>query len=432
MNDKQVFINRRNKLINTLTSGILVIPNSDELIRNQDTVFQYRFDSYFYYLTGFNEPESVLIIDVDNKKSILFCRDKNHEREMWDGFRYGVEGSKEKFSFDETYSIKEFSNKINGYLINRKNLYYTLGYMPKYDQIIVNGLANLRKLSRSGSDYPSVIIDINQIIAEMRLFKDDYDIKLLTKACEISSIAHIEAMKNVKKAVYEYEIEAKIFEVFYKNGARNLAYTPIVAGGKNACVLHYVENNQKLNPSELLLVDAGCEYLGYAADITRTYPINGKFSRAQQAIYEIVLEANKKAIEKVKCGTFWNEPGEVALKIIIQGLIDLNLLKGNVEDNINNGDYKRFYMHKIGHWLGLDVHDVGKYKIDGSWRKFEMGMCTTIEPGIYISPNNNISEEYWNIGIRIEDDILLTENGNINLTDLAPKEINDLETIINN
>lgn len=432
MKDKQVFIERRNKLIDKLDSGIIIIPNSDEIIRNQDTVFQYRFDSYFYYLTGFNEPESVLIIDIDNKKSIFFCRDKNPEREIWDGFRHGVEGSREVFAFDETYSISVFTTKINDYLANAKNLYYTLGHIPKYDQIIINSLNHVRKSSRSGTNYPSSIIDINQIIAEMRLFKDNYDIKLLTKTCEISSLAHIEAMKNVKKSGYEYEIEAKIFEVFYKNGARYPAYTPIVAGGKNACTLHYVENNQKLHPNELLLVDAGCEYLGYAGDITRTYPISGKFNKAQQAVYEIVLEANKKAIEKVQPGIAWNEPGDIALRIIIQGLIDLDLLGGSIEDSIENGSYKQFYMHKIGHWLGLDVHDVGKYKIDDHWRKFESGMCTTIEPGIYISAHPNIPEEYWNIGIRLEDDILLTKDGNINLTNLAPKEINDLQVLINN
>ncbi len=430
--NKQVYIKRRNKLMNSIGDGIVIIPTTDEVIRNQDSVYQYRYDSNFYYLTGFEEPESVLVIDTYTKKSILFCREKDKDREMWDGFRYGVLNSREAFGFDETFSISEFPHKILELASKAANLYYTIGCMHKYDQIIIETLNKLRRTPKLGVIVPHCIIDINYLVAEMRLFKDKHDISLIRKTCEISSLAHIAAMKFIKTAKYEYEIEAKLLEVFYKNGARYPSYTPIVASGENSCILHYVANNKKIKKDELILIDAGCEYMGYAGDVTRTYPVNGKFNKEQQAIYEIVLEANKKAIEKVQVGSMWNEPGVVATRIITQGLVDLKILNGSVDDNIANNNYKQYYMHGIGHWLGLDVHDVGTYQINGSWREYEVGMCTTIEPGIYIRPNQNVAEKYWNIGIRIEDDILLTKKGAEVLTILAPKEIKDIEKIINN
>jgi Xaa-Pro aminopeptidase len=430
MDNKHVYVDRRNNLINTLDDGLVIIPTTQEIIRNQDSVYQYRFDSSFYYLTGFDEPDAVLVLDIKNKKSILFCREKNPEREIWDGFRHGVLGAKSAFKFDESYSIVEFSQKIVSLMENMPSLYYTLGHMPKYDGMIIEALSNVRNMIRRGVSSPHNIIDINRIVAEMRLFKDAHDIELISKTCEISGFAHIEAMKFIKNAKYEYEVEAKILEVFYKHGARYPSYTPIVASGANSCVLHYVANNSEIRSGDLLLVDAGCEYKGFAGDITRTYPVNGKFTKPQQAIYEIVLEANKKAIEKIKVGVAWNEPGDCATQILIRGLIDLGLLKGSVEDNIANNNYKQFYMHGIGHWLGLDVHDVGVYKINGKWRNFKTGMCTTIEPGLYIRPDNKIPEEYWNIGIRIEDDILLSSSGIVNMTSHVPKEVKDIETLI--
>lgn len=431
MTQKQVYINRRHNLMNLIGNGLAIIPTNDELIRNQDTTYQYRFDSNFYYLTGFTEPESVLVMDGQTKKSILFCRDKNLEREIWDGFRYGVEGAKGEFGFDEAYNIEDFATKITDLMAKSSSMCYTLGAMPNYDKLIINSLSYLHKLFRRGVEAPTNIIDINSIIAGMRVIKDEHDIALMTRTCEISSMAHIAAMKFIKQAKYEHEVEAKILEVFYQHGARYPAYTPIVATGKNACVLHYVANNARIEPNQLILIDAGCEYHGYAGDITRTYPVNGKFTKPQQAIYEIVLEANKRAIEKVKPGNYLNEPGDIAIKILTQGLIDLKLLKGSLEENIANDSYKQFYMHGIGHWLGLDVHDVGAYKINGNWRTFEAGMCTTIEPGLYIRPADNVPSEYWNIGVRIEDDILLTKDGRLNLTDSVPKEIIQLEQIIN-
>jgi Xaa-Pro aminopeptidase len=428
--NKVAFLDRRDQLLMQITDGIAIIPNSNEIIRNQDTIYQYRFDSNFYYLTGFDEPESILVLDGINKKSILFCREKNLEREIWDGYRYGIDGAKTTFSFDEVYPISSFNDKIFDLISITKTLYYTIGYLPYYENSIMNAMTKLRKMFRTGIDPVSNIKDINLLIANMRLIKDQYEMDLMTKTCHISSMAHIEAMKIVNKSNYEYEIEAKIMEVFYKNGARYPSYTPIIASGKNACVLHYVKNNCKLGHDDLLLVDAGCEYNGYAGDITRTYPISGKFSKPQQAIYEIVLDANKQAINEVKVGNPWNKPRDVAISVITQGLIDLGLLHGNLEDNIHNQTYKKFYMHNIGHWLGLDVHDVGSYKVNDEWRLFENGMITTIEPGIYISQDNNIPEEYWGIGVRIEDDILLNNNQTINLTKDAPKEVSDLEKII--
>jgi len=432
MQDKSIYTARRQKLFKQLNSGIAIIPNHDEVIRNGDITYPYRFDSYFYYLTGFTEPGSVLVLDFATGKSILFCRDKNPKEELWDGIRYGIEASKKEFGFDETYAINEFNAKIYDYFTKIDKLYYTIGHNPKHDQIIIHTLNQARKKSRGGIGAPTAIYDINSFIAEMRLIKDSHDIAMLTKTCEISCTAHITAMKYIKQAQHEYELEAKILEVFYKNGARYPAYQSIVASGSNACTLHYVANNQVLKPGDLVLIDAGSEYMGYAADVTRTFPVNGKFSMPQQKLYEIVLEASNQAINALKIGNPWNKPSEVARNILIQGLIDLKLLKGLVEDNIANSNYRQFYMHGVGHWLGLDTHDVGSYKINDQWRPFEPGMCTTIEPGLYITPAVNVPEEYWNIGIRIEDDILLTKNGVINLTSSAPKEINDIEHLINN
>lgn len=431
MQNNEIYIKRRNKLMGILDKGLVVIPNSDELIRNQDSTYPFRFDSDFFYLTGFNEPESVLVLDTMNNKSILFCREKNPEREIWDGFRYGFQAAKTEFGFDETYPISEFKQKIGELVTNINNLYYSIGRKPHYDEIIIDTINNVRRKVRSGVTAPQAIIDVNFYIAECRLFKDEYDIEYITESCQISVEAHIEAMKYVRHAKYEYEIEAKILEIFYKNGSRYPAYSSIVAGGANACVLHYIANNAQLNPNELLLVDAGSEYNGYAADITRTYPVGGKFSKAQQAVYEVVLAANKAAINKIQVGNLWNEPSDIAVKILTQGLIDLKLLHGSLEDNIVNGEYKKFYMHSVGHWLGLDVHDVGVYKINDKYRNFASGMCTTIEPGLYIAPDASLPEEFWNIGIRIEDDILLTDRGPKNLTEGVPKEVKDLESLIN-
>ena len=435
MSKNQVYIKRRKKLIKSLESepnnGLVIIPTADEVFRNQDSTYQYRYDSNFYYLTGFIEPEAVLVLDIANKKNILFCREKDPKHEVWDGFRHGVEGACETFGFDEAYPITEFPNKIIDMMGRTPNLYYTVGNISKYDQVVTQALKTLREKFGRGVEAPRTIIDINYIVAEMRLFKDAHDVELITKTCKISGLAHIAAMQFIKQAKYEYEVEAKMLEVFYKYGARYPSYTPIIASGSDACILHYVANNKKIEQNALILIDAGCEYEGYAGDITRTYPVSGKFTREQQAIYEIVLEANKQSIDAVQIGSPWNTPGQIAIEILTRGLIDLKLLKGSVVNNIEKGNYKQFYMHGIGHWLGLDVHDVGSYQINGNWRHFEAGMCTTIEPGLYIRPAKNVPEKYWNIGVRIEDDILLTKHVVVNLTHKVPKEVKDLEYIIN-
>lgn len=433
MQDIQVYIQRRNRLIKSLaTEGLVVIPNNTEIIRNGDSHYQYRFDSFFYYLTGFNEPNAALVIDITNSKTILFCQDKDKEREIWDGFRYGPKASQELFATDEAYSITSFEDKLRDLLVNKTNLYYTLGYNKNYDLIMIEALNQVKSKIRSGIESPTNIIDINKYISKLRLYKDEFDIKMLRRSCEIASLAHINAMQHVAKSSSEYQIEAKLLESFYSNGARYPAYTPIVASGANSCILHYAANVAPLTAGDILLVDAGCEYLGYASDITRSYPINGQFTKAQQAIYEIVLEANKQAIKAIKIGEKWSEPGAVALKILIQGLIDLNLLKGSVEDNIQNQAYRQFYMHGIGHYLGLDVHDAGEYKLNGEWIEFNNGICNTIEPGIYIQPAENVPEQYWNIGIRIEDDILINDDKVEVLTSGVPKEITDIEHLILN
>lgn len=430
MEDIQAYIKRRNKLLNSINKGIAIIPNNDEIKRSQDSNYPYSFDNYFYYLTGFKEPKSVLILDFIHKKSILFCRDKDQLEERWEGIRFGVEKAKEVLQVDEAYPISNFNAKLSEYLQDVEEIYYALGEKPSYDDIIIEAVKRLRRLTRSGINAANTIININSVIDEMRLIKDEWEITQLKIASQISVQAHIEVMQNIKNMSYEYEVHAKLMEVFYRHNT-TAAYECIIGGGKNACILHYIQNNEKLNPNELLLIDAGCVYNGYVSDLTRTFPVSGKFSKAQRAIYEIVLEANKEAIKEVKIGNSWDKPNQATILVLTQGLIDIGLLSGSVEENIERETYKQFYMHRFGHWLGLDVHDVGKYKINNEWRKFEHGMCTTVEPGLYISPSANVPQEYWNIGVRIEDNILLDKSENIYLNYALPKEVDDIEKLIN-
>ncbi len=431
--DNQIYRQRRLALLNKLQNGIVIIPNSELLIRNQDAHYPYRFDSNFYYLTGFNEPNSVLVLDANTKQSILFCQGKDKGREIWEGISCDIEEAKDIYFVDLSFHINQFYD-ITAKLIldnNYSSIFYTFGVYTKYDNYVINMLQSAQKLSRRGITAPYSISDINQNIASMRLIKDDIEKQIITQSCNIAMLAHLTAMQSVKSLNFEYELEAKILAEFYKYGSRYPAYTSIVAGGQNACILHYVSNNAKLKQDDLLLIDAGCEYMGYASDITRTYPVSGKFTKEQQAIYEIVLAANKAAIQEVKVGNQCHQPNLFAINILTQGLIDLKLLTGNLHDNIHDGSYKQFYMHGIGHWMGLDVHDVGIYKQNNEYIKFVSGMCTTIEPGIYIRPDNKIPEKYWHIGVRIEDDIFITDNKVINLTANLPKEVSELEKIIN-
>lgn len=431
MFEVEQFRARRLRLIESMSSGAALIPTAPEATRNRDSHYPYRFDSYFYYLTGFQEPESMLLLIAGGQpKSVLFCRDKDMEREIWDGFRHGPAGALNEFGFDEAYSISQLDEMVPKLLANQAQLYYSLGADAAWDARVTHWLNQLRAQGRSGVSAPSEIVDIRALVDEMRLFKSNYELDIMRRAAEISAGAHKRAMQITRPHMREYEVEAELLHEFYRNGSQAPAYTSIVAGGANACVLHYVANNARLNNGDLLLIDAGCELNGYASDITRTFPVNGKFGAAQKDLYELVLASQAAAIEKIRPGSHWNEPHEAALDVLIRGFIDFGLCKGSPESVLESGDYRRFYMHRTGHWLGLDVHDAGEYKRDGEWRALEPGMTLTVEPGCYVRPAENVPEHFWNIGIRIEDDALVTTSGCEIITAAAPKSVADIEALM--
>ena len=418
---------RRDRLLQSLQSGVAIIATAPEVIRNRDSHFPYRFDSYFHYLTGFAEPEAVLVMVAGTEqRSILFCRDKNEEREIWDGFRFGPEAAKAQFGLDEAYCISQLDEKLPELMANQPRLAYAMGADSIWDARVLGWLNAVRAKTRTGVRAPEEIIDVRKWLDEMRLIKDADELKIMRHAAQISSGAHLRAMQNTRAGKYEYEIEAELLHDFVRHGARHSAYASIVAGGENACVLHYVDNNAPLKAGDLLLIDAGCEVDRYASDITRTFPVNGKFSGPQKAVYEITLDAQLKAIEAVKPGARWLDPHEAALKALTQGMVDLGLLQGEVDGLLEAEAYKRFYMHRTGHWLGRDVHDAGEYKIAGAWRELMPGMVLTVEPGFYIRPAEDIPEKFWNIGIRIEDDVAVTVAGHEVLSN-PPKTVADIE-----
>ncbi|MBP9870423.1 MAG: Xaa-Pro aminopeptidase [Nitrosomonas sp.] len=430
----QPFITRRQSMASKMPAGIAIIPTAAEQLRNRDAHYPYRFDSYFYYLTGFREPESVLVIiaatDKTPVKQILFCREKDQEREIWDGFRYGPEAAKEAFGFDEAYSIAKLDELMPKLLADQPAVYTMLGQDRAWDQRVVDWINRVREQMRSGVIAPGAIHDCRSVLDEMRLIKGMDELQIMQRAADISTQAHRRAMQTTRPGMREYQIEAELLYTFYRHGAQAPAYTSIVAGGANACVLHYVDNRDELKSGDLLLIDAGCELDGYASDITRTFPVNGKFTAAQKAVYELVLAAQAAAIAQVKPGNHWNDPHQAALNVLAQGFIDLGLCQGSVEAVLESEDYKRFYMHRTGHWLGMDVHDAGEYKQNGEWRLLQPGMVLTVEPGCYIRPADNVPEHFWNIGIRIEDDVVVTQAGHELLTVAAPKSIADIEELM--
>ena len=423
--------NRRERVLQALGDSVMVIATAPETMRNRDAHHPYRFDSYFYYLTGFTEPEAVVVlVGGDKPQQILFCREKNMEREIWDGFRHGPEAAREAFGFDAAHPIAELDEQMPRLLENQPTLHYAIGHDAAWDARVVGWLNAVRAKARSGVQAPETLIDARGMLDEMRLIKDGFELDLMRRAGEISAAAHIAAMRATRPGRYEHEIEAELLYAFRHQGAEAPAYTSIVAGGANACVLHYVFNNQALKDGDLLLIDAGAEYRGYAADITRTFPVNGKFSGAQRDAYEIVLAAQAAAIAQVAPGNAWLVPHEAAVKVLVQGMVDLGLLKGTVDGLIESEAYKRFYMHRTGHWLGLDVHDAGEYKQAGEWRPLQPGMTLTVEPGLYIRPADDVPEALWNIGIRIEDDALVTDKGCEILTQGTPKTVAEIEEIV--
>ena len=411
--------------------GIAVVPTAPERTRNRDSHYPYRYDSYFYYLTGFTEPESVLVVIAGAEPtSVLFCRGKDLEREIWDGFRYGPDAARTVFGFDDAQAIGELDAVLPKLLAGQPQLYCHLGDDERWDARVLGWLNAVRAQVRNGVTAPETITDVRALLDDMRLVKDAHELTTMRRAAQISTAAHQRAMRATRPGRAEYEIEAELLHEFRRGGAQAPAYTSIVAGGANACVLHYVQNDAVLKAGDLLLIDAGCEVDGYASDITRTFPVNGKFDAAQRDVYQLVLAAQAAAIAQVAPGAAWNAPHDAAVRVLVQGLIEFGLCAGGVDQVIETGDYKKFYMHRTGHWLGLDVHDAGEYKHAGDWRKLEPGMVLTVEPGCYIRAGAGVPKQYANIGIRIEDDVAVTTTGHEVLTQAAPKTVADIEALM--
>jgi Xaa-Pro aminopeptidase len=422
-------LERRRRLAQAIAGGVAFVPTAPEHLRNRDTHFPYRFDSHFYYLSGFAEPEAALVLTAQGK-SILFCRERSDEREIWDGYRYGPQAARERFAFDEAYSIAALDGKMIELLENQPALHYPVGADPEWDARAMRWLNAVRAKGRAGIMAPERVQDVRVLVDDMRLVKDAQELTLMRRAARIAAAAHRRAMQATRSGRREYEIEAELLHEFRRNGAQFPAYSPIVAGGPNACVLHYVFNDAPLRDGELLLIDAGCELDGYASDITRTFPIGGRFSPPQRDAYDIVLAAQKAAMDKVRPGNAWNEPHEAAVRVLAQGMLDLKLLSGSLDEVLEKEAYKRFYMHRTGHWLGLDVHDAGEYKRAGQWRALEPGMALTVEPGLYIRAADDVPERLHNIGIRIEDDVVVTQEACEVITAEAPKGIAEIEALM--
>ena len=433
--DSTIYAMRRKRLLETMQRGIAIVPTAPEVARNGDTRYGYRFDSNFYYLSGFAEPEAVLVLVASQDKnsetqSILFCREKNLEREVWDGYRTGPDAAKDEYGFDAAYPIAQLDEKLAELMGNQPALFYPVGHDTAWDQRILRLRGEVQAKARSGIRAPNEIHDVRTLLNEMRLFKDEHELMMMRHAAEISTHAHRRAMRFTRPGQFEYQLEAELLHEFCRHGARFPAYPSIVAGGAHACVLHYVGNNARLKDGDLLLIDAGCELDGYASDITRTFPVNGRFSAAQKDVYELVLAAQSAAIAVARPGKTWNAPHDAALSVLAQGFIDLKLCQGSVDAVLESESYKRFYMHRTGHWLGMDVHDVGNYKTGDNGRALQTSMVFTVEQGCYIRPADDVPQALWNIGIRIEDDVAITELGNEVLTAAAPKTVAEIEELM--
>ena len=413
--------------------AVAILPAALVRMRNRDAEFQYRQDSDFHYITGFDEPEAVAVLvpGREHGEYILFCRENDKKMETWNGLRAGQDGAIDKYAADDSFPIDDIDDILPGLLENKEKVYYTMGVHPDFDQQVIKWVNRLREQTRIGIHTPSEFVSLDHQLHDMRLYKSAAEIKVMRKAAKISAKAHVKAMQFCKPGVYEYQLEAELLHTFMHEGARFPAYSSIVGGGKNGCILHYVENNEVLKNGDLVLIDAGAELECYASDISRTFPVNGKYSKEQRALYDIVLAAQYAAIEQVQPGNHWNDPHEAAIEVITQGLIDVGILEGDLETNIEDESYKDFYMHRTGHWLGMDVHDVGDYKVDNEWRVLEPGMVLTVEPGLYISADHeNVAKKWHNIGIRIEDDVLVTKDGYDVLSKDVLKDPDEIETLM--
>lgn len=431
MNSK-LYAQRRKQLMKMMgEDSIAILPAAPLLIRNRDVEHSFRQDSDFYYLSGFVEPEAVVVLVPGRQKAeyILFCRERDKVKETWNGHRYGPEGAVEHFGADDAFPIDDLEDILPGLMEHCDSVYYTIGLNPEFDKQVMNCVNSLRRGSRGGVQAPNEFVSLDYLLHDMRLYKGREEIKLMRTAAKISVQAHINAMKLCQPGKNEYELEAELLYEFNRNGA-GWAYPSIVGSGANSCILHYTENDQLLKDGDLVLIDAGAEYGGYAADITRTFPVNGKYSKAQKEIYDLVLAAQEAAMKKTKPGNHWNDPHKAAVRVMTKGMIELGLLKGKLSDLIKEKAYSKYYMHRTGHWLGMDVHDVGDYKVDDEWRLLEPGMALTIEPGLYIPAGSKCAKRWWNIGVRIEDDVVITRDGYDLLTKGLPRTTEEVEAVM--
>jgi Xaa-Pro aminopeptidase len=433
----QPFVDRRNRLLAHMQrqgGGLAVIPTAPERLRNRDAHYPYRADSYFHYLTGFDEPEAVLVLiaatGTEAARSLLFCREKDADKEVWDGFRWGPAAAREAFGFDEAHAIAGFDAQLASLAADQPALWFSLGHDAAWDARITVALNAVRAQTRAGKCAPARLVDVRAELDEMRLIKDADEISLMRRAAHIAASAHCRAMRATRPGRHEYEIEAELLHEFRRQGCQSPAYSSIVAGGAHACILHYVANDQVLKDGELLLIDAGGELDGYASDITRTFPVNGRFSGAQADVYNLVLAAQTAAVAAIRPGADFVAPHDAAVRVLAQGMLDLGLLSGTLDGVIESEAYKRFYMHRTGHWLGRDVHDAGDYRHGEQWRVLQPGMMLTVEPGCYIRAADDVPSAFHNIGVRIEDDALVTAQGCELITDAVPRSIAAIEDLM--
>ncbi len=429
---QKIHAQRRKQLMRMMgENAVAILPAANLQIRNRDVEYNFRQDSDFLYLSGFNEPEAVVVLLPGRKQGqyVLFCRQRDKHKETWHGRRYGTEGALEYFAADEAWPIDELEERLPAMMGHCEKVYYTMGLRPEFDQVVMKCVNDLRLQSRRGARAPYEFVSLEYLLHDMRLFKSREEISLMRKAAKISVQAHRHVMQTCKPGMNEAELEAEFLYAFKRNGA-DWAYPSIVGGGENACILHYTENNHVLKEKTLVLIDAGAEYEGYASDITRSFPVDGVFAEAQKEIYELVLQSQEAAIKQIKPGNHWDDPHCAAVKVLTRGMVELGLLKGKATQLIKEKKYMKYYMHRTGHWLGMDVHDVGDYKVDEKWRLLEPGMTLTVEPGLYVPFGSRGAKRWWNIGVRIEDDIVVTRDGNDMLTKGLPRTVAEIESLM--
>ena len=431
---KAEYARRRKALMEQMEpNSIAILPAAAVAIRNRDVEHVYRQDSDFQYLSGFPEPEAVIVLIPGREygEYVLFCRERNPERELWDGLRAGQDGAMREYGADDAFPITDIDDILPGLIEGRDRVYSSMGSNPEFDRHVMEWINVIRSKAHLGAQPPKEFVALDHLLHDMRLYKSATEVKVMREAAQISARAHVRAMQASRAGLYEFSLEAELDYEFRKGGAKMPAYGSIVASGRNACILHYQENDAPLRDGDLVLIDAGCEIDCYASDITRTFPVSGKFSAEQKAIYEVVLKSQEAAFAAIKPGNHWNQAHEATVRVITEGLVELGLLRGAVDELIAAEAYKAFYMHRAGHWLGMDVHDVGEYKVGGEWRVLEAGMALTVEPGIYVSPDNQAVAKKWRgIGVRIEDDVVVTKKGCEILTGDVPKTVAEIEALM--